>query len=80
MPDEFKCLCILQKWPSIEVKEGLREGKGVSAVTNLKKNDAVCNYGGGDFLLSSYVEEHLIPYEEKCNYLLEIQIMNQNSI
>ena len=30
--------------------------------------------GGGEFLESSYVEEHLIPYEEKCNYLLEIPI------
>ena len=24
--------------------------------------------------MSSYVEEHLFPYEEKCNYLLEIKI------
>ena len=36
-----------------------------------KKNYAICNYGGM-FLSEEYTKAFLLPYEEKCNYLLEL--------
>ena len=38
----------------------------------IKKDTAVCNYGG-HFVKQEFAEEYLLPYEEKCDYLLELE-------
>lgn len=39
----------------------------------------VCNYGGM-FLPEDYVEKHLYPDKELCNYLVELRVKNMNSL
>ena len=51
---------------------GLKEGKGVVAKKVIKPNTSVCNYGG-HFIQHKYAEKHLLPFEKKCDYLLEIR-------
>ena len=41
------------------------------STVEFKKNYAICNYGG-IFLSEEYTKAFLLPYEEKCNYLLEL--------
>ena len=58
-----------QDWTGLEIRK-VEEGKGVFARIDFKKNQVICNYGG-KFLDEKYVKKYLLPFEEKCNYLLE---------
>ena len=58
----------------MEVRDGLKEGRGVFAKVNIDKNKVVCNYRG--LLLSANeVSKTLLNEPSKCDYLLE---MNEN--
>ncbi len=57
-----------QSWPSIEIVEGLPEGKGVFARSTLNSGSMVCNYGG---VLLAKQQGNTIP-EEDSNYLMEL--------
>lgn len=70
IPDEWASKSDKQDWTGLEVLK-CAEGKGVFATVDLKKNDVICNYGG-HFLNEDYTKKYLLPYEEKCNYLLEM--------
>ena len=39
----------------------------------------MCNYGGVQ-LTSNYTEKHLLPFEDKCDYVLELCEMTDNGI
>ena len=43
------------------------------------KNRPLCNYGGVQ-LTSNYAEKHLLPFEDKCDYVLELREMTDNGI
>ena len=74
MPLEIESLIISQEWPYVEVREGLKEGKGVFAKVNIDKNKVVCNYRGL-ILSAKEVSKTLLNEPNKCDYLLE---MNEN--
>ena len=71
LPDELREKCLKQDWCGIEIKSGLKEGRGVFAKKFIKKNSPLCNYGRVQ-LSRSYAEKHLLPDDEKCNYLVEL--------
>ena len=60
----------MQEWTGLEICS-VPEGKGVFSTVEFKKNYAIYNYGG-IFLSEEYAKAFLLPYEEKCNYLLEL--------
>ena len=71
LSDELKEKCLKQDWCAIEIKSGLKEGRGVFAKKCIKKNTPLCNYGGVQ-VSQSYAEKYLLPDDEKCNYLVEL--------
>ena len=74
MPLEIKSLITSQEWPYVEVRDGLKEGRGVFAKVNINKNKVVCNYGGL-ILSAKEVGKTLLNEPSKYDYLLE---MNKN--
>ena len=71
LPDALREKCLSQDWCGIEIKSGLKEGRGVFAKKFIKKNAPLCNYGGVQ-VSQSYAEKYLLPADEKCNYLVEV--------
>ena len=71
LSDELKEKCLKQDWCAIEIKSGLKEGRGVFAKKFIKKKAPLCNYGGVQ-VSRSYAEKYLLPDDEKCNYLVEL--------
>ena len=71
LSDELKEKCVKQDWCAIEIKSGLKEGRGVFAKKCIKKITPLCNYGRVQ-VSQSYAEKHLLPHNEKCNYLVEL--------
>ena len=63
--------CLKQDWCAIEIKSGLKEGRGVFAKKFIKKNAPLWNYGWVQ-VCGSYAEKYLLPDDEKCNYLVEL--------
>ena len=74
MPLEIEFLITSQEWPYVEVRDGLKEGRGVFAKVNIDKNKVVCNYRGL-ILSAEEVSKTLLNEPSKCDYLLE---MNEN--
>ena len=72
MPKNLHEKCKNQSWTKIKIVEGLPEGKGVFAINDIHRGTYVCNYGGS-FLKSNYCERNLLPFENKCNYLVEMK-------
>ena len=72
MPKNLHEQCKKQTWMKIKIVEGLPEGKGVFAISDIPRGTYVCNYGGS-FLSIKYCEKNLLPFEEKCNYLVEMK-------
>ena len=48
------------------------EGKGVFAITDIDRGTYVCDYGG-IILNRNYCEKKILPFEEKCNYLVKMK-------
>ncbi len=71
MPTELSKKIKSQEWDSIVTVTGLPEGKGVFAKNEIRKNTVVCNYGGS-FRSESYANKWLLPFDDKCFYLLEL--------
>ena len=71
LSDELQEKCLKQDWCAIEIKSGLKKGRGVFAKKFIKKNTPLCNYGGVQ-VSQSYAEKYLLPDDEKCNYLVEL--------
>ena len=71
MPLEIESLITSQEWPHVEVRDGLKEGRGVFAKVNIDKNKVVCNYGGL-ILSAKEASKTLLNKPNKCDYLLKI--------
>lgn len=63
--------CLSQNWDGLEIRNNLKEGRGVFTKITFKKGTLVCNYGGLN-LNAEYANKNLIPFEEKCDYLVEL--------
>ena len=48
------------------------EGNGVFAKENIAKNTPLCNYGGVQ-VTTKYAEKYLLPFEDKCDYVVELR-------
>lgn len=72
LPPHLEEKCLKQNWSGLEVKDGLKEGRGVFSKKVFKKNEVICNYGG-TFLNRAYVEKNVLPFDDKCKFLLEIK-------
>ena len=71
LPDNFVRKCRNQDWSSLQIRSGLMEGNGIFAQEHFVKNTPLCNYGGVQ-VTSNYAEKYLLPFEDKCDYVLKI--------
>ena len=71
LPDSLHQKCREQSWQGLHIKSGIKEGKGVFSNAFLRKNTALYNYGGVK-VSNSFAEKHLLPFDEKCDYLVEL--------
>ena len=76
LPENLLRKCRNQDWSGLQIQSGLVEGNGVFAQEHFVKNTPLCNYGGVQ-LTSTYAEKHLLPFEDKCDYVLELLEMRQ---
>ena len=72
IPDQYKENCDFQSWKGVKVIRGLAEGRGVFSKKTFSRGSIICNYGGLN-VTESYAEKHMLPYEEQCNYLVELR-------
>ena len=79
LPDKLREKCINQDWCGLEIKSGLKEGRGVFAKKLIRKNTPLCNYGGIQ-VSQSYAEKYLFPDDDKCNYLVELLETTSNGM
>ena len=63
--------CANQDWSDLQIRSGLMEGNGIFAQENFVKITPLCNYGGVQ-VTSNYAEKYLLPFEDKCDYVLKI--------
>lgn len=71
MPEALKRKCKDQNWDGIEVRYGLAEGRGVFTTKTFEAKEVVCNYGGTN-VPRDVAETYLLPFEDKCNYVVEL--------
>lgn len=66
-----------QNWKMVSIMQGLPEGTGLFAKTKIAKNKLVCNYGGVNLEASDV--ENIIGHVDKCNYLVELKLVNMQN-
>ena len=71
LPDSLHQKCREQSWQGQYIKSGIKEGKGVFSNAFIRKNTALCNYGGVQ-VSNSFAKKHLLPFDEKWDYLVEL--------
>ena len=71
LPDSLHHKCREQSWQGLYIKSGIKEGKCVFSNSFIRKNTALCNYGGVQ-VSNSFAKKHLLPFDEKCDYLVEL--------
>lgn len=69
MPEKYVLKCERQTWRGVEIRD-VTEGRGLFATKEFSKDSIVCNYGG-HFVTEEDAREKLIPFQDKCDYLLE---------
>ena len=79
LPENLLRKCGNQDWSGLQIWSGLVEGNGVYAQKHFVKNTPLCNYGGVQ-LTSNYAQKHLLPFEDKCDYVLKLCEMTDNGI
>ena len=72
IPDEYRENCAFQSWGGVKVVPGLAEGRGVFSTKNFSRGSFICNYGGLN-VPESYAEKHMLPYDDECDYLVELR-------
>ena len=72
IPDQYKEKCDFQSWEGVKVVPGLAEGRGVFSTKTFSRGSIICNYSGLN-VTKSYAEKHMLPYEDQCNYLVELR-------
>ena len=60
-----------QDWSGLQIRSGIMEGNGVFAQKHFVKNTPLCNYGGVQ-VIRNYAKKYLLPFEDKCDYAIEI--------
>ena len=71
LPENLMRKCGNQDWSDLQIRSGLMEGNGVFAQEHFVKNTLLCNYGGVQGT-RNYAEKYLLPFEDKCDYVLEL--------
>ena len=79
LPENLLRKCGNQDQSGLQIWSGLVEGNGVFAQEYFVKNTPLCNYGGVQ-LTSNYAEKHLLPFEDKCDYVLKLHEMTDNGM
>ena len=64
LPENLMRKCGNQDWSGLQ-------GNGVFAQKHFVKNTPLCNYGGVQ-VTSNYAEKDSLPFEDKCDYVIEI--------
>ena len=72
LPENLLRKCRNQDWSGLQIRSGLVEGNGVFAKENIAKNTPLCNYGGVQ-VTTKYAEKYLLPFEDKCDYVVELR-------
>jgi hypothetical protein len=72
VPQEICSKIKSQTWDCLEVREGLPEGKGVFATSDIPIGATLCNYGG--LLLGLGEARDMYKEKEFGNYLFEFKI------
>ena len=54
-----------------QIRSELMEGNGIFAQEHFVKNTPLCTYGEVH-VTSNYAEKYSLPFEDKCDYVLEI--------
>ena len=71
LPDNLMRKRRNQDWSGLQIRSGLMEGNGIFAQEHFVKNTPLCNYRGVQ-VTSNYAEKYLLPFEDKCDYVLKI--------
>ena len=71
IPEEYREKCAFQTWEGVKIVPGLAEGRGVFSTKTFSRGSFICNYGGLN-LAESYIEKHMLPFDDECNYLVEL--------
>ena len=71
LPENLMRKCGNQDLSGLQIRSGLTEGNGVFAQKYFVKNTPLCNYAGVQ-VTSNYAEKYLLPFEDKCDYVIEI--------
>ena len=71
LPENLMRKCGNQDGSGLQIRYGLMEGNGVFSQKLFVKNTPLCNYGGVQ-VTSNYAEKYLLPFEDKCDYVIEI--------
>ena len=72
IPDEYREKCAFQSWEGVKVVPVLAEGRGFFSMKTFSRGSFICNYGGLN-VTESYAEKHMLPFDNKCNYLVELR-------
>ena len=72
IPDEYREKCAFQSWEGVKVVPGLAEGRGVFSTKTFSRGSFICNYCGLN-VTESYAEKHMLPFDDECNYLVELR-------
>ena len=71
LPENLMRKCRNQDWSGLQIRSGCMERNGIFAQEHFVKNTPLCNYRGVQ-VTSNYGEKYLLPFEDKCDYVLEI--------
>ena len=74
IPNEYREKCAFQSWKGVKVVPGLAEGRGVFSTKTFSRGSFICNYGGLN-VTESYAEKNMLPFDDECNYLVELREM-----
>ena len=71
LPENLMRKCGNQDWSGLQIRSRLMEGNGIFAQEHFVKNTPMCNYGGIQ-VTRNYAERYLLPFEDKCDYVLKL--------
>ena len=72
IPNKYREKCAFQSWEGVKVVLGLAEGRGVFSTKTFSRGNFICNYGGLN-VRESYAEKHMLPFDDECNYLVDLR-------
>ena len=75
---KYEDRCCTQNWPLVEVRSSLREGSGLFLKEDIFRHTVVCNYGG-KVVSDIEANSSLLPFPDKCRYLLEFIEIKTNA-